>query len=168
MGIETTGTASGSGDAVRDVRDRSAGLLRSLRGQGLVEFVLALPVFVILFFGIYEFSRYYSTRLWIRNAVAEGARFAATGNELIDEETGDPLGRSVSIRNTILSKVSRFGVTGGDITLDPADGGGPEDVVTVSLEYEYEVAIPLIERVIGRDVLEFSIATSMRNEPFFD
>ncbi len=147
-------------------RSSVLGLARDGRGQGLVEFILALPIFVVLFFGIYEFGRYYSTRLWIRSAVAEGARFAATGNQLVDDE-GEPLGRALSIESTILSKVSRFGVAAGDIAIDPADGGGPEEIVTVSLDYTYEVAIPIIERVLRTDVLEFSVATSMRNEPFF-
>ena len=86
-------------------------MARRGRGQGLVELVLAVPVFLILFFGIYEFSRYYSTRLRIRSAVAEGARFAATGARLTDPATGDPLSRAVSVRSTILTDVAQFGKT---------------------------------------------------------
>jgi Flp pilus assembly protein TadG len=104
-------------------------LLHGTRGQGLSEFVLAIPVFMVLFSGIYEFSRYYTTRLRIRSAVAEGARFG---------------------------------------TIDPADGGAPEEVVTITLDYEYQVAIPLMERVLGTEVMDFSISTVMRNEPFFE
>ena len=98
-------------------------LARGKRGQGLVELVLAIPVLMVLFFGIYEFSRYYSARLRIRSTVAEAARFAATGNQLTDPVTGDPLSRALSIRTKILSEVGPLGVTSGDITLSPADGG---------------------------------------------
>ncbi len=142
-------------------------LLRGTRAQGLSEFVLAIPVFMVLFSGIYEFSRYYTTRLRIRSAVAEGARFATTGNFLVDEDTGDAIARAESIKNTILNHVAQFGVTADNIEIDPADGGGPEEVVTVRLDYEYQVAIPLMERVLGMDVMDFSISTVMRNEPFF-
>ncbi len=143
------------------------GLVRGAGGQGLVELILALPVFTILFFGIYEFSRYYSTRLRIRTAVAEATRFAATGNSLADDDTGDPLSRAQSIRTAILRNTSHFGVTSGDISLNPPDGGRPEEIVTVSLDYEYEVAIPVMKKVLGTGVLDFSVATSMRNEPFY-
>lgn len=142
-------------------------LARSARGQSLVEFVVTLPVFMMLIFGIYEFSRYYTARLRIRNAVAEGTRFATTGNQLADPDTGDPLGRPVSIRNTILSEVGQYGVTSGDITITPEDGGGPEQIVTVSVEYEYRVAVPLMAQVFNSGLLDFTVSTSMRNEPFF-
>lgn len=143
-------------------------LARSVRAQGLAEFVLAIPVFMVLFSGIYEFSRYYTTRLRIRNAVAEGTRFATTGNYLIDPDTGEPVARPESIRETILANVAQFGVTASDIEITPADGGGPEEVVTVRLNYSYPVAIPLMRQVIGSNFLDFSVSTSMRNEPFFE
>jgi hypothetical protein len=141
---------------------------RDVAGQGLVEFIFALPVCMTIFFGIYEFSRYYTTRLRIRTAVAEATRFATTGNTLTDADTGDPLSRAVSIQQTILNQVAHFGVTSGDITLDPADGGGPEEIVTVSVNYEYQVAMPLMAKVFEADALDFSVSTSMRNEPFFE
>lgn len=143
-------------------------LLRGTRGQGIAEFVFAIPVFMVLFSGIYEFSRYYTTRLRIRSAVAEGARFGTTGSVLMDADTGDPLGRAESIKNTILAHVAQFGVTADNIEIDPADGGAPEEVVTIRLDYEYEVAIPLMESVLGMDVMDFSVSTVMRNEPFFE
>ena len=142
-------------------------LTRNVAGQGLVEFILVVPVFMTLFFGIFEFSRYYTTRLRIRTAVAEGTRYATTGNFLTDADSGDPLSRAVSIRETILANVGHFGVTSDNITLDPADGGGPEDVVTVTVDYEYQVATPVMEHVFGDGVLDFTVSTSMRNEPFF-
>ena len=149
------------------LRARVARLGRSSRGQGLVEFVLVVPILLVLLFGIYEFSRYYSARLRIRSTVAEAARFAATGNQLTDPVTGDPMSRFLSIRSRILSEVSHFGVTAGDITLSPADGGQPEEAVTVSLNYEYQVAVPLMEQVLGTGTLDFAVSTSMRNELFF-
>ena len=102
------------------------GLHRRSAGQGIVELALTIPIFLVVFFGIFEFSRYYSTRLGIRTAVSEGARYASTGGQLTDPDTGDALDRAVSIRTVILSNVARFGVDAADISLDPADGGGPE------------------------------------------
>jgi Flp pilus assembly protein TadG len=143
-------------------------LLRGMGGQGLVEFVLAIPVFLVMMSGMYEFSRYYITRLTIRNAVSEGARYATTGNFQLDDDTGDAIDRATSIRNTILLHTARFGVTSGDIVITPEDGGAPEEVVTVRLNYEYEVMLPLMEYVLGTGLFDFQVSTSMRNEPFFN
>ena len=153
--------------ASRPSSRRAVGLARNMGGQGLVELLLVIPVFMTLFFGIYEFSRYYSTRLRIRTAVAQGARFAVTGNQLNDPITGDPLPRAVSIRTTILNEVAQFGVAASDISLSPADGGGPDDIVTVNLDYDYQVVIPVMESVFGTGILDFSVSTAVRNEPFF-
>ena len=143
-------------------------LARSVGGQSLVEFVLAIPVLLVMMSGMFEFSRYYIHRLTIRNAVAEGTRYATTGNFQIDDESGDAIDRATSIRNTILEQTSRFGVTAGDIIITPEDGGAPEEVVTVRLDYEYEVAMPLMEHVLGTGLFDFQVSNSMRNEPFFN
>lgn len=147
-----------------DPRER---LARSTRGQSLVEFVLALPVLLIIIFGIFEFGQYYYTRLSIRNAVTEGARFAVTGNQLPDPETGDELSRALSIERLILERTRKFGVVRDDITISPSDGGGPEEIVTIRLDYAYRVGLPSVASVLSPGSLDFAVRTSMRNEPFF-
>jgi len=84
---------------------------------------MVIPVFLVLFFGIYEFSRYYYTRAQIRGAVAEATRFASTGSQLEDPDTGTPLSRALSVESMILADVGTFGVDGDDITLSPSEGG---------------------------------------------
>ncbi|MFW6192437.1 MAG: TadE/TadG family type IV pilus assembly protein [Gemmatimonadota bacterium] len=147
-------------------RRSSRGLLPSTSGQSLVEFVLALPVLLLVAFGIFEFGQYYHTRLSIRNAVAEGARFAITGNQLPDPETGDPLDRAQSIERVILERTQRFGVVRDDISISPADGGDPEEIVTIRLDYAYRIGLPSVASVLSPGSLDFSVRTSMRNEPF--
>jgi len=63
------------------LKGRLRSLVRKVSGQGIVEFLVVIPVFLVLFFGIYEFSRYYYTRAQIRGAVAEAMRFASTGSQ---------------------------------------------------------------------------------------
>lgn len=142
-------------------------MLPASGGQSLVEFVLALPVLLLVIFGIFEFGQYYYTRLSIRNAVAEGARFAVTGNQLPDPETGDELSRALSIERLILERTRKFGVVRDDITISPADGGGPEEIVTIRLDYAYRVGLPSVASVLSPGSLDFAVRTSMRNEPFF-
>jgi hypothetical protein len=50
------------------------------RAQALVEFVLALPVLVLLLFGIIEIGRLLQTWLAVQNAARFGVRYAVTGD----------------------------------------------------------------------------------------
>lgn len=137
-------------------------------GQSLVEFILAVPIVLILLFTTFELSRYYYTRLMIRNTVATASRFAVTGNTLPDPETGDPLSRARSIERKILEGTERFGVDSDDITIDPADGGDPSEVVTISLAYRHESRLPSLFSLFPDPLADYTIRSSMRNEPFFD
>ena len=48
------------------------------RGQSLVEFVLALPILLVIVFGIIEFATAWRTYQVITNVAREGARFGVT------------------------------------------------------------------------------------------
>lgn len=141
-------------------------LSRSQSGQALVEFALVLPILVGLIIGIFEFGLLMYTRLTVRHAVMEATRFAVTGQVEMDPQTGEPVPRALSIRQIILQKAIGLDVDVGSISIDPPDGGGPEEIVTVSLQYTYEYAFPGFKNVFPD--LELQIATTMRNEPFFD
>lgn len=49
------------------------------KGQGLVEFALALPILLLLLFGVIEFGRLLQTWLAIQNAARFGLRYLVTG-----------------------------------------------------------------------------------------
>jgi hypothetical protein len=76
-------------------------------GQALVEFALALPVLLLLLFGVIEFGRLLQAWLTVQNAARFGLRFAVTGEfyplycgdaataldlEDADTHNGDPAG----------------------------------------------------------------------------
>ncbi len=72
---------------------------RPSRGQALVEFVLILPVFLLILMGMLEFGAVYDHRTAMAYAVREGARVGATlGNGGSNPDTVDP---------TILAAVQR-------------------------------------------------------------
>lgn len=118
---------------------------------------------MILLVGIFEFSRMFYTRLTVRHAVSEATRFAVTGNVLSDT-LGDPLTRIRSITETIQHNAENLAVDVANITVTPADGGGPEEIVTVSVTFQYTYAMQMMEDMFP---VAFTISTSMRNEPFF-
>ena len=50
------------------------------RGQGLVEFAIALPVLLLLIFGIIEFGRLVFSWLAVQNSARFALRYAVTGD----------------------------------------------------------------------------------------
>lgn len=138
-------------------------LLRADHGSGLVEFALVLPAFVALMFGIVEFGRLGMTHLTARHAVAEAARYAITGRQRIDPETGDPIGRAESIRMALQENVGGLAIAD-SVVLDPPDGGGPEDLVRVSVSFTYRYFLPGLAEVLPP--VDFTVTTAMKNEPF--
>ncbi|MCK5448959.1 MAG: pilus assembly protein [Gemmatimonadetes bacterium] len=138
---------------------------RCSRGSALIEMALVMPMLLVLFASIFEFSRMFHTRLTARHAVIEATRYAVTGNQLTDDESGDLLDRATSIRRIVAERAYALPVTPEAIVIDPADGGGPEDVVRITLIYSYDYALPGFMDVLPE--LQFSVAAAMRNEPFY-
>ncbi len=138
---------------------------RCSRGTALIEMALVMPMLLLLFASIFEFGRMFHTRLTARHAVIEATRYAVTGNQLTDDESGDLLDRATSIRRIVAERAYNLPVTPEAIVLDPADGGGPEDVVRITLIYSYDYSLPGFMDVLPE--LRFSVAAAMRNEPFY-
>ncbi len=137
----------------------------STRGQGLVEFALVLPLVLFLFFGVFEFGRFFYSRLTLQHAVSEAARFAVTGNVLPDT-LGNPMSRAKSIIEVIHKSANTLEVDVDRVTIDPADAGGPGDVVRVSANFTFQFMIPGYTSMFPDGQLEFSVSTAMKNEPF--
>lgn len=136
------------------------------RGTATVEFVMTMPMVLLLFVGIFEFSRHYYVRLNVRNAVAEAARFAATGQTLLDAE-GEEMTRAESIVSVIISRARGLNLDVDGIVIEPADGGGPDEIVRIQAGYRFEfMAAPLIGQ-FAPPVIEFTVATTFKNEPVF-
>jgi len=137
------------------------------RGQSAVEYLMALPLVLLLLAGIFEFSRHFYTRLTLRHAVAEAARFAVTGNSLIDPVTGQAMPRSTSIVQVILDGARDLDVDVSRIRITPPDGGAPGQIVQISATYQYTFVLAPIARLFGNGVIDFTVSTAVMNEPVF-
>ena len=144
---------------------RLARALRCSRGSAAVEMAIVTPMLLMLFASVFEFGRMFHTRLTARHAVIEATRYAVTGNQLTDTESGDPIDRASSIRRIVAERAYTLPVTPESIVIDPADGGGPEDVVRITLTYTYDYSLPGFMDVLPQ--MRFSVAAAMRNEPFY-
>jgi hypothetical protein len=146
-------------------RFRPAQKLRSRSGQALVEFTLVLPLLLVLFFSIIEFSLYFYTRVSLRHVVRESARFAVTGNVLIDS-VGIPMSRAKSVEQMILTGAPAVNLTPSNITMVPADGGGPGDVVRIEVRYTYAAKLPPFNLFFPNGRLPINVTTVTKNESF--
>lgn len=141
--------------------------VRGRHGQAIVEFVLAMPIVILMFLVIFEFSRHYYTRMNVRNAVSEAARFASTGQLLVDDESGEEMTRAETIVSVIQSRAYGLNLDVDNITIDPASGGGPDEVVRINATYKFDfIGGSLVSKFLP-PFIEFTVATTFKNEPVF-
>lgn len=169
MGVEPAVSAGGVEPPEGVATWRRGGLgtfPRCGRGQSLVEFALLIPLVLLLFLGIFEISSYFYTRMTLRHSVMEASRFAITGAQVEDESSGEPMTRAASIAEVYRRAAPTVAVDLERLTIDPADGGQPGDIVTISATYSYDFTLPMVDQFFP-DGLEFTVKTAMRNEPSF-
>lgn len=157
------------------------GIRRDIRGQSLAEFAIAAPILFLLLFGIVEFSRHYYARLGIRHAVAEAARFHATGQlHPNPDPEGQPFGRAGSIEHVIHRRAAELGLAVDGVRVFVVDGEDPEegeendggaegDLVRIEADLTFDfIAGPLLHILPGElESVGFTVATTYKNEPRF-
>jgi Flp pilus assembly protein TadG len=134
-------------------------------GQALVEFTLVLPLLLVLFFSVIEFGLYFYTRISLRHVVRESARFAITGNVLTDS-AGTPMTRAKSVEHMILTGAPSIKLTPTNITMTPADGGGPGQVVRIDVSYTYTAKLPPFQLFFPNGKLPIKVGTVTKNENY--
>ena len=112
------------------------------RGQALLEFALALPVLLLLLFGVLEFGRAFSTKIAMENAAREGAHYF-----IYDKDESNSFQNS---KDAVILEASNQGLAleYGDINIFCDDGGGAElstcdteNTIVVNVSQEFGVAI---------------------------
>ncbi len=145
-------------------------LFRGGGGQSLVEFVLVLPIFMILVFAVIDFGLGVRSYISLTNATREGARFAAVGNA-----AGAYPADCGVIDTTVVGRVC-VGMEGLDlanlqiVSVTYPDGQMPGNDVSVSAQYTYEYITPLgdlmdfISAGSFPDTITMQTSTDMRLE----
>lgn len=133
------------------------------RGQVLVEFVLVLPMLLVLIIGIIEFANAWRTSQTITNVAREGARFAVVAQ-------GPSAGDEGEVEDSVRIWLNDAGLNGSSATITAALSASSGDPDEVTIEYPYEfIFFGPVLNMIGGDGSNFgtitlATKTSMRNE----
>ena len=119
------------------------GIRSGEKGQSLAEFVMVLPIFLILVFSIIDFGMGFHAWLTVTNSAREGARLGAVrapeGGACDNDPSTPATNIDCRVRETADSldqlKLSCCGVTNAQ--------GTPGDSVVVKVDYDYDLITPL-------------------------
>lgn len=126
--------------------------LKKQTGQALIEFVILLPILILIVMAILEFGMMLNSYLAINNAAREGARLGIIGS------TDAQIQRAITSTSPSL--------TAGDLTINITPSYGTRksgDTLTVTVMYNYHVIDPIISSLINNIVI-LNAQTSMRVE----
>lgn len=130
-------------------------IIKSKKGQTMVETALILPVILLILLGIMEFGRLFSNYLIVSNASREGARYAALGKS-------DTQIQSVIEDLFVSTGLCESGSFGSVATITK---GTYADSVEIKVEYNYNVITPIVGPLIsGGNPIKLTSATRMRLE----
>jgi Flp pilus assembly protein TadG len=130
----------------------------------MVEFLFAGAVFFLLLIAIFDFSYLYLYKMELQNAVRQAGRYAITGQSM----------SGVSRYNSILQTVSNLSqglANTNNTTVCSATGGcgsagGPGDVVTVTVSYDYHFHTPFVSQFFTNGKYTIKVSSSFTNESF--
>src|ERR1700756_2220983 len=105
------------------------GYARSKRGQSVVEFTLAAPLFFLAFYAIVEFSHLFYVRTTAQHALDEAARYMSTGQ---GQSTTNPDARLAAIQNLFCNNLVATGIVCPTLNVIAPYGNIPDKPVTLT------------------------------------
>src|SRR5207245_3526343 len=127
------------------------GSRRRLRGQALVEAGIIMSIMVLVTFTVMDFAGILYAFLAMQNGVDQATRFAVTGNTTTDS-SGTALSRDQSIRQAMRTSTPGFRLddsafTFYNLTKSTSGTGGPNDIIRVSVTYDWPLLTPILRPV---------------------
>lgn len=127
------------------------------RGQGLTEFALVLPIFLLLIFGIVDAGRLVFTYNTIANAARGGARVAIVNQATAGTDTCDTTSPTAGPVGCAISLAASLGLTPGDVTVSYRDATDSTScptvaigcVAVVTVQGQFKALTPIIGAIIG-------------------
>jgi hypothetical protein len=141
--------------------------LRQTAGQSLVEAAFALPLLLILTFGIIDFSWALFSHLALQNGVSEAARYGITG------ATMPGMNRAESIRAAMRNATPILQIQDQDFSFSRLVGnnwvaglGGPGEIEKVTVTYVHEVLV--FRPLFPNGQVTLRAESAMKNEGRFN
>ena len=107
--------------------------IRSEQGQTMVEFVLVLPVLMVVLFGIVQFGLAFNNYVALTDSVRAGARTAA-----VSAQTSDPVGITTTRVKTASGDLNSSKV---NVTVSAPSGWVHGNDVVVTATYPYSISL---------------------------
>lgn len=151
-------------------------------GQALVEFAMAVTVFLLLVFATIDFGYFYFVKVSLQNAVRQAGRYGITGNctagsncfgsgstnrynSIVQVALNYSFGFITASNVTITCLPPPIGLTGGC----PAYGGGaggPGDTVMITATYTWNPITGWVAKFFTKGSYTFSVSATFKNESF--
>jgi hypothetical protein len=129
---------------------RQTDMLRSTKGNSVIEFAILLPILLLIIFGITEFGRAIMTTNVLNSAAREGARLAAVL----------PLGDTLAVQERVETVLEAANVVPTSISVQYI---GSNNVVRVGVTSDFEVLSASV-LVVFTGTVELSGIAVMRYE----
>ena len=111
------------------------GVMRSEKGQSLVEVAVLFPILILLLMGVADLGRAYYAMVALNDAAEEGALYAAIDPDNLSEIQNRAVHASSGLITFETNNVTRM----------PASGFTAGDPVTVTVTYDFEIYTPVIQ-----------------------
>lgn len=145
------------------------GIRNGERGQSLAEFVMVLPIFLILVFAIIDFGLGFHAWLTITNSAREGARLGSVRAPQGGACDNDPSTQATNVDCRVRETADSLNQANLAVTISNAQGT-PGSSIVVDVDYDYDLITPLdslLGLISGGAVgptLQFSSTADMRLE----
>lgn len=145
-------------------------------GQTMIELAFAASVFLTLLLAVIDFGWMFSNKLTLQNAVRQAGRYAITG-QCFQNNGSCTLTRYNSILQT-LENYSLGLINSNNVSSDvaitctnqgggcPNPGGGPGDIITITVTYPYQFVTPVIAPLFPSHSYTIKVSAAFTNEAF--
>ena len=139
------------------------------KGQSLAEFVMVLPIFLILVFSIIDFGMGFHAWLTVTNSAREGARLGSVRAPASGGCDNDPSTQATNVDCRVRETADSLDQANLAVTITNAQGS-PGSSIVVDVDYDYDLITPL-DNLLGLisggavgPTLQFSSTADMRLE----
>jgi Flp pilus assembly protein TadG len=154
---------------------------RRQRGLTTVEFAIVAPVLLMLLCVAMDLGISMWVNLTMQYAVREGARYAVTGEDNLDANSGDQQRYLAIVQQIRTSSMGVYDMVGPSYTItinghpqsystqtsySPNMFGGPGDIIVLQLNCSWPLLTPLLRPFFAGGAYAFSVAATMRNEGY--